>query len=134
MKVTERDLERLAPRLGEVAGAGLDVERAAARVTDRLRVEGGPVRATPVGRWLAMAASVALIVGAGWVTFSGGDAPPALGSPAGLTVGLSDLSVTELAAVLDSLTHESPASLRSSATLADLDAEELETLLIILEG
>jgi hypothetical protein len=86
-----------------------------------------------VGRWLAVAAGVALIAGAGWFTLSNDRTPPALGPGQALIPGLSDLSATELHQVLDSLGPPGPAGL-GRATLDDLDAEQLATLLTLMEG
>jgi len=134
MSVSDRELERLAGRLGEGADARLDVERVAAGVTGRLRAAGGPVPARPVGRWLAMAAGLALLVSAGWFTFAGDATPPRLGAEPGLVPGLGDLSVTELHEVLDSLAAPAPTSLAGRVTLDDLDAQQLEALLAMMEG
>jgi len=134
MGVSERDLERLAPRLGEEAGARIDVERVAAGVTARLRAAGGVASVRPMGRWLAMAAGLALMVSAGWFTFGQDGTPPMAGSGPVLTPGLHDLSATELRQVLDSLGPPAPSGLEGRVTLDDLDAEQLETLLTIMEG
>jgi hypothetical protein len=132
MRVSDRDLEQLAGRLGEAAAGRIDVERVAEEVTARLRTAGGsPGRG--IGRWLAMAAGVALVAGAGWLTLARDVTPPALGPAPGLLPGLSDLSTTELHQVLDSLRPPAPARL-GRATLDDLDAEQLEVLLAMMEG
>ena len=134
MGVSERDLERLAPRLGDEAGAKLDVERVAARVTSRLRAAGGARPVRPVGRWLAMAAGLALIASAGWFTFGQNGTPPTVGDGPVLTPGLHDLSAGELRQVLDSLGPTAPSGIAGQVTLDDLDVEQLETLLTMMEG
>jgi hypothetical protein len=131
MRVSEQDLERLAPRLGEEAAAQVDVDRLADGVTARLRAAGGAA-VRPMGRWLAMAAGIALMVSAGWFTF-GQDGTPPGGGPV-LTPGLHDLSAAELRQVLDSLGPPNPSGLEGRVTLDDLDAEQLETLLTMMEG
>jgi hypothetical protein len=133
MRISDRSLERLAGELGSEAGAGLDVEHVVDGVTARLRAAGGPAPVRAVARWLAIAAGIALIVGAGWLTVGGAGRPPLLGPGPGLVPGLSDLSVSELHQVLDSLRPPAPRGL-GGATLDDLDAEQLETLLATMEG
>jgi len=135
MGMSERELERLAPRLGEDAGERLDIDRVAHRVTARLRAAGGPAVSLPIGRWLALAAGVVLMVGAALFTFGSEGTPP--GTPmamAALTPGLRDLSVAELDQVLDSLSAATPVRLDGRSTLDDLNAEQLRTLLALMEG
>lgn len=134
MRVSERDLEQLAPRLGEDAAAQVDVDRLAADVTARLRAAGGAAAVRPVGRWLAVAAGLALMVSAGWFTFGQEGTPPGAGGGPVLTPGLHDLSAAELRQVLDSLGPPSASGLEGRVTLDDLDAEQLETLLTMMEG
>lgn len=134
MRVTDRDLERLAARLGEGAAARLDVDAVAEGVAARLRAAGGAAPVRPVGRWLAVAAGVTLLVSAGWFTLGREATPPLLGTEPAFVPGLSDLSVTELHVVLDSLTPPVPPGLAGRATLDDLDAEQLEALLTMMEG
>ena len=134
MRVSERDLERLAPRLGEDAAAQVDPDRVAAAVTARLRSAGGAAPIRPVGRWLAMAAGLALMVSAGWFTFGQDGTPPIVGSGPVRTPGLHDLSAAELRQVLDSLGPAVPSGLEGQVTLDDLDSEQLQTLLTMMEG
>jgi hypothetical protein len=134
MTIDERDLERLARRLGEDAEARLDVDRVAARVAARLAESGGVARVRPVWRWLAAAAGLVLVAGAGFLTFGTDGTPPGVGRPPGLTASLHDLSVPELYTVLDSLDQPAPLRLSSDASLDDLDAEQLQTLLTMMEG
>ena len=134
MGVSERDLERLGPRLGEEAGASLDVDGVAARVTARLRMAGGAAPVRPIGRWVALAAGLALMVSAGWFTFGQDGTPPPVGAGPVLTPGLHDLSAGELRQVLDSLGPTAPSGIAGQVTLDDLDVEQLETLLTMMEG
>lgn len=129
----DRDIERMATDLGRRAGDDLDVERVAATVVGRLRAAGGPAHPTPWGRWLALAASLAVAAGTGYLTFGTPGAPPpapaAIGSPV-----LDALTATELGEVLDSLILDAPLAQWAGATLNDLDAAQLAELLTILEG
>lgn len=134
MRMSERELERLAGRLGEGADRQLDVERMVESVTARLRVAGGAVTDRPVARWLAAAAGVALMVSAAWFTFSQDATQPTLGAGSALLPGIADLYRSELHEVLDSLTLAVPAGLDNRRTLDDLDAEQLATLLTMMEG
>jgi len=134
MQVSEQDLERLAARLGEDAAARLDVERVVARLGDRLARSGGVAIRRPVGRWLAAAAAVVLVAGAAYVTFATNGAGFPAGRQAGLSTSLFDLSAAELHTVLDSLESPAPAELTAGPSLDDLDAEQLETLLALMEG
>jgi hypothetical protein len=134
MRVTERDIERAATGLGAEAADRLDLERVTARVAARLAASGGVVEPRPVWRWLAAAAGIILVAGAGYLTFGTDGAPPGVGRPLGLTPSLLDLSVSELHAVLDSLDQPAPRPLSAEASLDDLDAEQLETLLAMMEG
>jgi hypothetical protein len=134
MGIDERDLERLARRLGEDAEARLDVGRVAARVAARLAEPGGVAEARPAWRWLAAAAGIALVAGAGFLTFGTDGMRPGVGRSPGLTPDLLDLSVSELHAVLDSLDQSVPRLVSSELSIDDLDAEQLETLLALMEG
>jgi len=134
MRLTDQDLERLAPRLGARAEARLDVDRVAALVTARLANAGGAERRRPVWRWLAAAAGVLLVAGAGFLTFGTDGTAPRVGHPVGLTPSLLDLSATELRTVLDSLDQPAPMLVSSEPTIDDLDTEQLEALLTLMEG
>jgi hypothetical protein len=135
MRVTDRDLERLAPRLGEDAGSRLDVDRVARQVTTRLRTAGNVPASWPIGRWLALAAGIALMAGAALVTFGSDGTPPGASVTAvALMPGLHDLSPAELDQVLDSLSLGAPTRLDGRSTLDDLDSEQLQTLLTLMEG
>jgi hypothetical protein len=126
------DIERLAPGLGERAEAAVDPERVAHAVTERLRAAATPRRGIAFARWIAVAAAVALMVGGAVVTFgtngTGREGPRV----AAAAPGLYDLSATELEVVLDSLNERGLP--QGSATLDDLDAEQLRQLLALMEG
>jgi hypothetical protein len=132
----ERELERIAGQLGRRAADRLDVEAVARDVVARLRADDrAPVPASrprPVVRWLATAAAVALVVAGSVVTFKSGQ--PATDRTASLSVGLQDLSSTELTEVLDSLGVAAPVSSQFTGGLDDLDAEQLRELLALMEG
>ncbi|HET7039881.1 MAG TPA: hypothetical protein VFH97_08325 [Gemmatimonadales bacterium] len=132
----ERELERIAGRLGWAAGERLDVAAVEQAVLRRLRDAERADRAAaagprPVWRWLAAAAAMALMVGGSVVTFR---APPVERSAGGTAATLYDLSRDELAEVLDSLSWAEPVSSRVTVTLEDLDAEQLRELLALMEG
>lgn len=135
MSLTDRELERLAPRLGGRAADAIDVERVASRVATRLRSAGAPVRPQPAGRWLALAAGVALMIGGGLLTFGTEGKPPDTTHPVAVsTPGLHDLSAAELSQVLDSLAAADPVVVDGQPTLEDLNAEQLRRLLSMMEG
>ncbi len=131
----ERQLERLAKRLGERAEAKLDVELTARAVLKRLREE--PVRVVwwrraPVLQGLAVAAVVVLTAGI-LVTshvLDGGRTPAELFAP----VELQELSLEELEEVYDSLALEAPVYEMVAVGLHDLNESELEELLRLMEG
>lgn len=128
-----QELERLGPRLGDRAAAALDVGAVTERVVARLQAAGGPRRTQPLGRWMALAAALALVIGAGALTL-GREPVPGAGRDGGLTAGIDDLSAAELTVVLDSLGTAAPTRLSGAGTLDDLDAEQLQTLLHLMEG
>lgn len=132
MALTDRELERLAPRLGEGAAARLDVEAVAAGVVRRL--ERSATTARPVLRWLAAAAGIVLVAGAGFLTFGTDGLPPEMRQSSGLTPSLLDLSAAELRTVLDSLETPVATYVISDPTLDDLNTEQLEVLLSLMEG
>jgi hypothetical protein len=110
------------------------VDAVGARVAGRLAESGGATRARPVLRWLAAAAGVVLIAGAGFLTFGTEGIPPAAGHPVGLTPSLLDLSTSELRMMLDSLEEPALTYVFSDPSLDDLDTEQLATLLSLMEG
>lgn len=142
----EKELERLARRLGDGAAARLDVERTAERVLARLRErspEDDKVVALPSGRapavgfrmpgWLKVAALVVLLVGGGLI----GRAAWKGGGSEGVTAvpyELAELEVSELEEVLDSLSWETPAHQSVSYAMEDLSNEELQELLEEMES
>ncbi len=134
MGISDRDLEQLAARLGDEAGTRLDVDRVVARVRARLAQPDGTGAEPSRWRWLAAAAGVVLVAGAGFLTFGTEGTPPAVGRPMGLTPSLLDLSPSELRVVLDSLDQSTPVLVSSNLSLDDLDAEQLERLLALMEG
>jgi hypothetical protein len=131
----ERELERIAAGLGREA-AGLDVEAVARGVVARLRAAEAAApevaQPRPLVRWLAGAAAAALVVAGSLVTFRA--APPASSPAVAVATDLYDLSSAELTEVLDSLSWSAPASARVAVGLDDLDAEQLATLLALMEG
>ncbi len=134
--MNEKDLERIAHRLGRRAGASLDVERTSASVMRRLR------SAETVGapRWwsqpalLRMAAAITITIGA----VAGGyrllhQSSTETGAMPELAA-LQVLSSDELEEVLDSLTIEAPAGDLVAAGLHNMDDEQLTQLLSRMEG
>ncbi len=131
MSVTERQLKEIAQRLGGAAEAGLDVERTAEAVVERLRgqpsVQVGWRRHAPVVGALAAAATAILAVGilSSNSTFQNRtviDLAPT-------SAGLHALSFEELEEVYDSLSFEAPVSELTTASLDDLSIGQLEELL-----
>lgn len=130
----DRELERIAARLGSQGAAALNVERVAQRVMARLRAEPPARRSISPARWLALAAGIVMLIGGSVFTIRNANhmqvSPlPVAGAPA-----LDQLSEPELTEVLDSLSWEAPASAQLVATLDDLDATQLEELLVLMEG
>jgi hypothetical protein len=134
MTLTDRDVERLASRLGEDAGNRLDVEAVGTQVLRRLSGAGGTANVRSIPRWLAAAAAIALLAGAGFLTFGTQGTPPGADRAVGLTPSLLDLSATELWTVLDSLEAPGHTYVLSDPSLDDLDRDQLETLLSMMEG
>jgi hypothetical protein len=137
MTLDERELQRIAGRLGQGAAEGLDVGSVTRGVLGRLAdanredVE-AEARRRPWTRRLAAAAAVVLIAAGALVTWQ--VEQPASGVDVQVaTVGLYDLSSDELTEVLDSLRWHAPASVQV-AGLDDLDAEQLDALLALMEG
>jgi hypothetical protein len=128
----ERQIERVAARLGSGAAETVDVHRLSASVLARLRDAGGARRPRPVARWLAVAAGLVIVAGATYYTFGVGDArPPTLSGVA--PPQLAGLNSAELGEILDALTVE-PVSLFGQVSLDDLNAEQLAELLQLMEG
>jgi hypothetical protein len=130
----DRELERIAERLGSRAAAELNVERVADRVVARLRSEPAVKRSVPVARWLALAAGFVVLI-AGSVLVMHRRAPEQTAAQAvAVAPALDELSEPELAEVLDSLSWQAPASAQLATTLDDLDAAQLKELLTLMEG
>jgi hypothetical protein len=138
-QVRDDDLRPLARQLGASAADRLNVERIAAGVVQRLRVE-PPVRQSRLpwwGQpgWLRAAAALVLLAGAGVLVrgWTGGPSHP----PHYMADDLRDLSTDQLREVLSSLdqTLAEPSSIEpSDDDLNDLTTEQLERLLQSLEG
>lgn len=134
--MNDRDIERIAGRLGEHAAARINVERVAAGVVARLRSEDR--RAPWWGRpgLLRMAAAVTLVAGAAafgvnrWLDTGQAPATVAMTEP----VTLQALSADELEEVLDSLALEGPPHELAVVGLQNLNAEQLTELLQRMEG
>ncbi len=133
-------LEELARRLGAGAAERLNVERIAGAVVERLRSEPQVERRRPLPRWLqpkwlAAAAIVVLIVGAGLVVrgrMHSGSRHPAHY----IAEDLQDLSASQLREVLGTLDETLQAATPPSSEddLNDLTTEQLQALLRSLEG
>jgi hypothetical protein len=130
----DRELERIAARLGGRAAAALDVERVARRVVARLRAEPPARRHMPAARWLALAAAVVLLIAGSVFTVRNQGAGTMTVLPVAVAPALDQLSEPELAEVLDSLSWEAPASTQLATTHDDLDATQLRELLALIEG
>jgi hypothetical protein len=140
--VTDRDLDKLAQRLGARAAERLDVERTAQAVVTRLREEPRApalawLRMQPA--WLRIAAAMVLLLGAALVV-RGLLHEPATTSAmvVPLDGDLSDLTADQLRETMSSL--DQPLSVETSwegtidGALEDLSKNELRTLLRTLEG
>lgn len=136
-EINDRELERIAGRLGQKAATGLDVEGVARGVLARLRAarlaDASPPGPRPALRWLAVAAALMLLVAGSVVTF-GTDQTPPLAANRTLATDLYDLSSDELSEVLDSLAWNAPVSAQFAAGIDDLNAEQLRELLDLMEG
>ncbi len=131
MSLSDRQVEELAKRLGNVAGARLDVDAVASGVVERLRAEPEGVvwwrRQMPVLGAIASAAAMVLAVGvlADGREYLGGE-EQGLSTAA---VELQALTVDELEEVYDSLSFDAPVFELSAASLEDLSVGQLEELL-----
>ncbi len=130
--IDEQQLERLAARLGASGGNDVDLDRVAEQVVSRLR-SGEKVPAHHrVWPWLvAMAAAATLAVpGYQWLhEIGGGPSARVVAAPV-----LDLLTGAELAEVLDSLDFSAPVTEVVTATLDDMNEQQLEELLAIMEG
>jgi hypothetical protein len=131
----ERQLERLARRLGSQAADNLDVERVARSVVQRLRTEPAPVvwwRRIP--RLQAVAAAAVIVLTAGVVTVSQivGDRNEIGDLPS--LAELQALTTDELEEVFDSLVIDAPVFEYTDYGLHDMNEGQLQELLQRLEG
>lgn len=126
-------LRELAQRLGARAAERLDVEHTAAAVLERLRQSPATHR---MPSWLAIAAGLVLLLGAGAVWRVVRRQPTSVPAVAAAGIDLKTLSADQLREVLnvidqpldvDSVPVEEPG-------LDDLSAPELRKLLKVLEG
>jgi hypothetical protein len=126
-------LRELAQRLGARAAERLDVEHTAAAVLERLRQSPATHR---MPSWLAIAAGLVLLLGAGTVWRVVRHQPTSVPAVAAAGIDLKTLSADQLREVLnvidqpldvDSVPVEEPG-------LDDLSAPELRKLLKVLEG
>jgi len=132
----DRELERLAGRLGMKAAERLDVEGTAAAVVERLRADRVARRPWYVqSAWLRAAALVVLMVGAGLVV-RGRLFPDRTPSGHLVREELQDLSADQLREVLGSLDQTlNDATIEpADDDFSDLTTEQLQALLQSLEG
>ena len=133
--IDDRELERLAARLGEEAGRRVDPARTADAVVARLRAAERPVRPWWGDvRVFRAAAVIVAIVGLGVVVRevlrSGGTEVEPFAQP----VELVELAAVELAEILDTLEFEAPVAEFTSGGLVGLSETELQELLATMEG
>lgn len=139
MSVDERDLERMAARLGVAAAERLDVDATAEAVLQRLRAD-RPLPLRLIRRWrpiVAIAATLTVAAVGGRLIYraSTGAAPvPVVAVQAPEVPSIDALSATQLDQVLDSLDVEAPAHEHLAASIEDLDAAQLKVLLQRMEG
>jgi len=134
--MTEEELLQSAAKLGEDAVSGLDEQRVARAVLERLASEpvATPRRVGSTVRWLAGVAAVAAAV---LLLVKPPTPPPGAASPASLSVlhELDDLSASELQLLLESMPASAAAPAHPDpAPLDELDTKSLERLLRSLEG
>ncbi|HTL06569.1 MAG TPA: hypothetical protein VL241_12540 [Gemmatimonadales bacterium] len=134
--MTEEELLQSAAKLGEDAVSGLDEQRVARTVLERLASEpvAAPRRVGSTVRWLAGVAAVAAAVLLMVKPPTTPTSPSPL-SPPSVLHELDDLSASELQLLLESM----PASAAAPAhpdpgSLDELDTKNLERLLRSLEG
>ena len=133
----DRELERLAKRLGSRASQEIDVDRVANRVVTRLRGEGHRERTLFANkrsvRWIAQIAAVLVLLVTGSIILRNGgvtERAPGFAVP----MALDDLSESELSDVLDSLTFAGPVQHVGRGGIDDLSDAELEQLLAMMES
>ena len=132
--MTDRDLEKLAHRLGARAAERVDVERVAQAVVTRLREQ---PRVTAA--WLRIAAAIALLLGAGLLVRGLLHERPTTSAVVIPVDGdLSDLTADQLRETMSSLDQllieETAGEGSMDGGLEDLNKNELRALLRTLEG
>jgi hypothetical protein len=137
------DIERLAPRLGELEARSIDPDRMASAVLDRLRDDRPmPEVHTDGRRYLAVlryaAVFAVLAIGGLFVTQmttrTGETATPDLTATVDLTrPDLNELASDELIGVLAEMAMWAPSSEPVTAELVDLEETELELLLMAMD-
>ncbi len=130
MDLDEQQLEQLAPRLGDSAAKGLNVEETARIVVARLKNEPEARfqrRRMPKFRLVAAAAVLLLAVGI-LVKDKGGSAEVDVSFTA-TPVELQALTFDELEEVLDTLVFEAPVYELAVAGFEDMSVGQLEELL-----
>jgi len=133
----ERELERLARRLGTRAADGLDVEKVAQSVVSRLRTEPEPVPVVwwrRVPRLQAVAAAAVIVLAAGVITVSQMGHNRADVADLEPLAELQTLTSDELVEVFDSLVIDAPVFEYSDFGLQDMNEGQLEELLQRMEG
>ena len=134
MEMDERELERVAKRLGRVAAERLDVERTAQAVVARLRVEPVAVVWWRRARVLqATAAAAVILLTVGVLVRGQVDRDAMALSDVAVPVELQALEVDELEEVFDSLEVDVPVY-ELAVNLENLTEGQLEELLRTMEG
>ncbi|HKI95859.1 MAG TPA: hypothetical protein VJ992_11280 [Gemmatimonadales bacterium] len=139
MSVDERDLERMAARLGVAAAERLDVDATAEAVLRRLRAE-RPLPLRLIRRWrpiVAIAATLTVAALGGGLIYrasTGAEPGPMVTVQPPTVPSIEALSAPQLDQVLDSLDIEAPAHEHLAASIEDLDASQLKDLLQRMEG
>ncbi len=133
MTVRDQDIERIAAGLGRETAEQVDIDRVAVGVVERLRTGDGINRPRRTFRRLAIAAALALAVGATFMSVRTGSVS---GGPKQIAAAplLDQLVAEELGEVLDSLSLRAPVSEQLRNGLDDLDERQLEELLATMEG
>jgi hypothetical protein len=140
--VTDRDLEKLAQRLGARAAERLDVERLAQAVVTRLREEPRVTAGSWLWKgpaWLRIAAAIVLLLGAALAVRGLLHEPSTTSAVAvPLDGDLSDLTADQLRETMSSLDQplidDTAGEGSIDGALEALNKNELRTLLRTLEG
>ncbi len=129
----DRDVERLAPRLGRQAAARVDAQKTVWAVLARLRRE--PERRSWWRRvkLVPLAAAAAVLIASGLAVEAWRNAGNG-GIVFPLPSEIEELAAAELTEVLDTLELEVPMAEIMPATLSDLSESELMQLLESMEG